>query len=81
VLAQTDVKDIGSSSADDFLAREQALLGDDAAQFATSNDTAAFVDTSDDLLGGSDAAHIEQSQFQNQFPDINTGNEVRAVSV
>ncbi|KAK9774242.1 putative Clathrin light chain [Seiridium cardinale] len=74
--AQTDVKDVGSSSADDFLAREQALLGDDAAQFATSNDSAAFVDTSDDLLGGGGDASIEQSQFQNQFPDINAGSEL-----
>lgn len=73
--AQTDIKDVGSSSADDFLAREQAALGDDAAQFATSSDSNAFVDTSDDLLGGGDSSHLEQSQFQNQFPDINTGNE------
>ncbi|ETS80094.1 hypothetical protein PFICI_07623 [Pestalotiopsis fici W106-1] len=74
--AQTDVKDV-SASADDFLAREQALLGDDAAQFTTSNDSAAFVDTSDDLLGGGggEVSHLEQSQFQNQFPDINTGNQ------
>lgn len=77
-VAQTDIKDVGSPSADDFLAREQALLGDDAAQFATSNDSAAFVDTSDDLLGGGGDASIEQSQFQNQFPDINAGNEVGA---
>ncbi|KAI0168032.1 hypothetical protein LQW54_013387 [Pestalotiopsis sp. IQ-011] len=75
--AQTDVKDV-SASADDFLAREQALLGDDAAQFTTGNDSAAFVDTSDDLLGGGeggDVSHLEQSQFQNQFPDINSGNQ------
>lgn len=80
--AQTDVKDV-SASADDFLAREQALLGDDAAQFTTGNDSAAFVDTSDDLLGGGeggDVSHLEQSQFQNQFPDINSGNQVRAPS-
>lgn len=74
--AQTDIKDVGSSSADDFLAREQALLGDDAAQFTTSNDSAAFGDASDDLLGGGGDASLEQSQFQNQFPDINAGNEV-----
>ncbi|KAH6655250.1 clathrin light chain [Truncatella angustata] len=73
--AQTNVNDVGSPDADDFLAREQALLGDDAAQFATSNDSAAFVDTSDDLLGEGDDSHLEQSQFQNQFPDINSGND------
>lgn len=74
--AQTDVQAIGSPSADDFLAREQALLGDDAAQFATSGDAAAFADTpggDDDLLGGGGA---ETAQFQSQFPDLNTGNEV-----
>jgi hypothetical protein len=73
--AQTDVKgDAESPSADDFLARERALLGDDATQFATSNDSAAFEDASDDLLGGGG----EDAQFESQFPDINTGNEQAA---
>ncbi|ORY71754.1 clathrin light chain [Pseudomassariella vexata] len=73
--AQTDVKDAGSPSADDFLARERALLGDDATQFATSNDSAAFVDpSSDDLLGG-ESAGAGTSQFESQFPDLTSGNE------
>ncbi|KAI0124351.1 clathrin light chain [Xylariales sp. AK1849] len=73
--AQTDVKDAGSPSADDFLARERALLGDDATQFASGNDAAAFTDpSSDDLLGGGDASG-EGAQFESQFPDISSGNE------
>jgi hypothetical protein len=54
-------------SADDFLAREKALLGDDANQFATVEDG----DFDDDLLGGGG----ETDQFESQFPDI-TANEV-----
>ncbi|KAK7753113.1 Clathrin light chain [Diatrype stigma] len=59
--------DVGSPSADDFLARERALLGDDATQFATN----------DDLLGGDSGAEQQQApeaQFEAQFPDIT--NEV-----
>lgn len=62
--AQTDIKDAGTPSADDFLARERALLGDDATQFATNDD---------DLLGGDSGADqqtAETSQFETQFPDI-----------
>ncbi|KAI1371511.1 clathrin light chain [Hypoxylon crocopeplum] len=70
--AQTDIKDIGSPSADDFLARERALLGDDATQFTTGNESAALADPlSDDLLGGG----VESAQFESQFPDISTSNE------
>ncbi|KAI2619102.1 clathrin light chain [Hypomontagnella submonticulosa] len=70
--AQTEIQDVGSPSADDFLARERALLGDDATQFTTGNESAALADpSSDDLLGeGNDNA-----QFSSQFPDINTSNE------
>ncbi|KFA46707.1 hypothetical protein S40293_07788 [Stachybotrys chartarum IBT 40293] len=66
--AQTDVK--GASldpSTDDFLAREKALLGDDADQFATTADASAFGDTSGDLLGQGNNA---QSTFESQFPDL-----------
>ncbi|KAF4334355.1 clathrin light chain [Fusarium beomiforme] len=57
--AQTDIKDpTAEPSTDDFLAREKALLGDDADQFATN----------DDLLGG--AGTNEQSTFESQFPDL-----------
>ncbi|KAI2608503.1 clathrin light chain [Hypoxylon fragiforme] len=70
--AQTDVQDVGSPSADDFLARERALLGDDATQFTTGTESAALADpSSDDLLGGGG----ENVQFESQFPDINTSNE------
>lgn len=76
LLAQTDIKDVGSPSADDFLARERALLGDDATQFATGNESAALADpSSDDLLGGGG----ESAQFESQFPDISTPNEVCSV--
>ncbi|KAK7954452.1 hypothetical protein PG984_003834 [Apiospora sp. TS-2023a] len=72
--AQTDVKgDAESPSTDDFLARERALLGDDATQFATSGDSAAFQDASDDLLGGGDDG--EGAQFESQFPDLSASNE------
>ena len=65
--AQTDIKEASADpSADDFLAREKALLGDDANQFASSSDAAAFAD-SGDLLGESEAA---QSSFESQFPDL-----------
>ncbi|KAI0169467.1 clathrin light chain [Hypoxylon sp. FL1284] len=70
--AQTDIKDVGSPSADDFLARERALLGDDATQFTTGNESAALADpSSDDLLGGG----AESAQFESSFPNINTSNE------
>lgn len=67
---QTDVKDPSAEpSADDFLAREKALLGDDAEQFTTTEDAAAIDDTNDDLLGGGPDTN-EQSTFESQFPDI-----------
>lgn len=66
--AQTDIKNVSADpSADDFLAREKAILGDDADQFATSEDAAAFGDASGDLLGGGDNA---DSTFESQFPDL-----------
>ena len=66
--AQTDIKDASAEpSTDDFLAREKALLGDDAQQFAT-NDDAGVGSGSDDLIGGNDAA--QQSTFESQFPDL-----------
>lgn len=67
--AQTDIKDPSAEpSTDDFLAREKALLGDDAELFTTNNDAAAFADADDDLLGG--AGDNEQSTFESQFPDL-----------
>jgi hypothetical protein len=63
----------GDASADDFLAREKAMLGDDADQFATGREGAAFNEDEDDLLGGSGA---QGSSFENHFPDISSTNEV-----
>jgi hypothetical protein len=74
--AQTDIKEASADpSTEDFLAREKALLGDDANQFASSNDAAAFTDPSGDLLGQSDAA---QSTFESQFPDLTDPVAVRS---
>ncbi|KAI1172308.1 clathrin light chain [Nemania sp. FL0916] len=72
--AQTDIKNAGSPSADDFLARERALLGEDATQFTTGNESAALADHGDDLLGGDDSAG--NAQFESQFPDIATNEQV-----
>lgn len=72
--AQTEIKDVGSPSADDFLARERALLGDDATQFTTGNESAALADPSEDLLGGDSSA--DNAQFESQFPDL-ASSEVR----
>lgn len=65
---------------DDFLARERAALGDDATQFAGSNDKAAFMEEDDDdLLGGGGGAQggEEMDDFQSSFPALDTTNEVR----
>ncbi|KAF6836115.1 clathrin light chain [Colletotrichum musicola] len=77
--AQTDVKDTDGPSTDDFLAREKALLGEDANQFATSDDAVAFGTGDDDLLGGGGTSNIitEESTFESQFPDLANQNEVR----
>jgi hypothetical protein len=64
----------------DFLARERALLGDDADQFATPADNAATVDDDDDLLGGGQSYQAssdhEMGGFESSFPAIDTSNEV-----
>jgi hypothetical protein len=64
----------------DFLARERALLGDDADQFATPADNTATVDDDDDLLGGGQSyqasADHEMGGFESSFPAIDTSNEV-----
>ena len=65
----------GEPMGDDFLAREKALLGDDANQFTSTQDTAALGDASDDLLGGS--GHNAQATFESQFPDITAQPQVR----
>lgn len=73
------------TDADDFLARERAVLGDDAEQFATPQDHVATTDDvnagDDDLLGGAEDAPAgaapEISGFESSFPAIETQNEVR----
>lgn len=62
------------ASGDDFLSREKALLGDDADQFATGNDSAAFADDDNDLLGGGNDEEVVE--FESSFPAIDTRNEV-----
>ncbi|TVY64308.1 hypothetical protein LSUE1_G007004 [Lachnellula suecica] len=70
----------GTSGGDDFLAREKALLGDDADQFATGNDNAAFVEDGDeDLLGGG-GSNEEVTEFESSFPAIDTRNEPQAAA-
>lgn len=76
--AQTDLQDPSAdASADDFLAREKAILGEDAEVFATAEDDVAFNGGGgdDDLLGGGDG---ETAQFEQQFPDLSGPNEAVA---
>jgi len=71
--AQTEAQ--GDILGDDFLSREKALLGDDANQFSTGNDHAAFVeDGGDDLLGGG-GDNEEVTEFESSFPAIESQNE------
>ncbi|KAH8595006.1 clathrin light chain [Bisporella sp. PMI_857] len=67
-----------TAGADDFLSREKALLGDDADQFTTGNDKAAFAeDDEEDLLGGGNGGE-EVVEFESSFPSIDTRNEAVA---
>ena len=53
------------------------MLGDDANQFSTGNDNAAFVeDGDDDLLGGGGGGNEEVTEFESSFPAIDSRNEV-----
>ncbi|KAL8376451.1 hypothetical protein RB595_007507 [Gaeumannomyces hyphopodioides] len=70
---QTDIKTSSEDpSADDFLAREKAILGDDANQFATVEDGG---DDDDDLLGGGGGGGSGDVQFESQFPDLTSPGE------
>jgi hypothetical protein len=52
-------------------------LGDDADQFTTGNDGAAFVeDGDDDLLGGGGGEEV--TEFESSFPAIDDRNEVHS---
>lgn len=72
-LAQTVAKDATDSNEQDFLAREKALLGDDAEQFATNDDAAALAEPTGDLLDEANAP----STFESQFPDLGDPSSVR----
>lgn len=82
--ANFDLVGDATADGDDFLARERALLGDDANQFTSENDNLATTvedAADDDLLGGGgnyeangDAQEI--SGFESSFPAIDTTNEV-----
>lgn len=72
ISVQTGIRDPSTEpSADDFLAREKAILGDDAIQFASPQDSSAMPASSLDLLGG--ASGETQPSFEYQFPEIGTG--------
>jgi hypothetical protein len=75
-----------SSTAGDFLSREQAALGDDARLFASPNDnykSTTLEEEDDDLLGHSggivrveDIGGEEVTEFESAFPIIGHSNEV-----
>ncbi|CDM35493.1 hypothetical protein DTO013E5_8028 [Penicillium roqueforti] len=74
---QTEVADIQATTDDDFLARERAVLGEDAEQFATSQDHVADGNVGagdDDLLGAGDEPVEEIGQFESAFPSVATQN-------
>ena len=92
ITDQTEIKGNGTSGLDgaagdeDFLSRERALLGDDAAQFASTNDHTATAtgdgDEDDDLLGGGGSYNDAQTggddigKFESSFPAVDSRNEV-----
>ena len=85
-IGQTGVIETQGTTEDDFLARERAVLGEDADQFATPQDHVAGnegLDAGEDLLGGgsNDLPDEEIGQFESSFPSVeaHTQNEVRIV--
>ncbi|KAJ5466947.1 Clathrin light chain [Penicillium sp. IBT 31633x] len=80
---QTEVADAQGALDDDFLARERAALGEDADQFATSQDHVAGQNVGagdDDLLGGGDEPVEEIGQFESSFPSVETQNQNERVA-
>ncbi|KAK4502359.1 hypothetical protein PRZ48_005784 [Zasmidium cellare] len=77
---------LDSADTSDFLARERAALGEDADQFAISDDKAATVADAgdDDLLGGggptngNTAGGDMMGDFESSFPAVDTTNEAVA---
>ena len=73
---------IDTEEPSDFLARERAILGDDASQFATPGDKAATIEDDDDLLAGGEssqsfpAAGDDMGEFESSFPAVDTQNDV-----
>jgi len=61
---------------EDFISREKALLGDDAEQFTSNNDSAAFVDSDGDLLGGGGDEPV--TEFESAYPSLESRNEAVA---
>jgi len=79
---ETDVRDVpASADGSSFLDRERALLGDDADQFATPNDSrmTTVEDDDDDLLGGGAVSYGGEAsglqEFESSFPEIDTAND------
>lgn len=86
MLGQTESRPTNGdiNAQDDFLSRERALLGDDAAQFASPHDNAPTVeDDNNDLLGGDGnydmptTGNEELTGFESSFPAVDTQNNVR----
>ncbi|KAL2829776.1 clathrin light chain [Aspergillus cavernicola] len=77
---QTEAIETSGTDENDFLARERALLGDDAEQFATAQDQVASTDVNnDELLGGPEETQTgvapEISGFESSFPALDIQNE------
>ena len=77
----------GDGAEEDFLRREKAALGDDAARFASAGDNAVTMeDGNDDLLGGggdNDKAAASGgglTEFESSYPAVDTRNDVRDCS-
>ncbi|KAL6229971.1 hypothetical protein BDW75DRAFT_245262 [Aspergillus navahoensis] len=76
---QTEAIETNGTDENDFLARERALLGDDADQFATAQDATHTDVNNDELLGDQTEAQAgagpEISGFESSFPAIDIQNE------
>lgn len=83
IPAQTEAQGSSGFENNDFLSREKALLGDDADQFATGNESKAYVeDGDDDLLGGGNMGGNEEvTEFESSFPVIGNANEVCSLHI
>ncbi len=74
---------------DDFLTRERAALGDDAAQFTSPGDnvhgSGTVEDGEEDLLGGGGSydgdkpGEEDLTEFESSFPVIDTSNSVSSI--